>query len=41
MVRRCRMDGIPGGAVTRCTVTAGSEVFAYRRARQGTVTRMT
>ena len=28
MVRRCRMDGIPSGAVTRCTVAAGTKVFA-------------
>jgi hypothetical protein len=41
MVRSCRMDRIPGGAVTRCTVTAGTKVFTDRRARQGTVGCMT
>jgi len=35
------MDRIPGGAVTRGTVTAGGEVFAYCSARKSTVTRMT
>ena len=41
-VIRCRcMDRTPAGAVTCCTVAAGSEVFAYCSARKSTVTRMT
>ena len=38
--RRC-MDRRPCSTVTGCTVTAGGEVFANRRACQAAVTRMT
>ena len=41
VIRNRRMDVTPNGTVTCCTVAAYCKVFAYRRARQGTVTRMT
>ena len=37
----CCMDRAPRSTVTRGTVAADCKVFAYRCARQGTVTRMT
>ena len=41
MIRCCCMQRTPVRAVTRCTVAAGGEVFANRRACQAAVTRMT